>query len=706
VKFPPYEIRTLPNGLQVMAVLHHEQPAVTVRLLTRAGSASDPEGKPGVASLVATLLDQGTTTKSAKQIATTIDGIGGALSVGAGSDLTFANVIVMKDSFQLALDLLADVIRRPAFAPEEIERQRQQIMSGFQVSYEDPEYVAGLVFDRLVYGFNPYGLPNSGTPASIGQIGREDLLAFHKQNFGPNNTILAVVGDVTAAEAFAGVERAFGDWARIDVPDRKPLAPPDPTRRIVVVDKPDAVQTEIRVGHIGIPRKHPDYMALDLAVKILGGEGSNRLHRVLRSERGLTYGASVEMDALLSSGNIVAETDTRSEATAEALRLIVDEFWNIQRERVGQRELGDAQAYLTGHFPLTIETPNAIALQVLNVLFYGLDPSEVETYRERVNAVTVDDIQRVARAYLKPDRLSIVLVGNAAAFADQLRGVGFGQFERVALADLDIMAADFRRAPRRAAAASLGPVNHRVAAAASEIRIVPASASRAVPAPARADRARELVAQAVAAKGGVEKLRSVKTVKATSRTILQTSRGPVTAETVTYIGYPDRFRVEARLPMGEIVQTYAAGEAWVKDPTGLHVAPPPVAAEFRGSVARDLIPLLLRAESGDLQVRLASSGGTQVADAEAVELSGADLEPVTLHIDTRTGLVLRQTHEVKGPTGKETAEEVFSDYRLVDGVQIAFKAIVQRNGRPIIERIVTDFQVNAELDPGLFVKPS
>src|SRR5207249_1541550 len=167
---------------------------------------------------------------------------------------------------------------------------------------------------------------------------------------------------------------------------------------------------------IGISRNHPDYMALNLAIRILGGEGSNRLHQVLRTQRGLTYGAQANMDTLKETGDFEAETNTRSEATGEVLRLIVDEFWRIQRERVSEYELADAKAYLTGSFPLTIETPASIAMQVVNVLFYGLPVEDLQTFRQRVNAVTVDDIQRVARAYLKPDRLSVVLVGNASVF--------------------------------------------------------------------------------------------------------------------------------------------------------------------------------------------------------------------------------------------------------------------------------------------------
>src|SRR4029453_7725786 len=203
--------------------------------------------------------------------------------------------------------------------------------------------------------------------------------------------------------------------------------------------------TEIRVGNISLPRRHRDYLALDVAMKILGGEGGNRLHRVLRSERGLTYGASADLNALKDTGDIVAETDTRSEKTGEALRLIVEEVLRLPRQRVPPPELSAAQEYLTGSFPMTIETPSAIALQVLNAIFYGLDLNDLQTYRERVNAITPEDIQRVSREYLRPDRLSIVLVGDASVFAKQLGGVGFDQYEKIALSDLDLGSADLKR---------------------------------------------------------------------------------------------------------------------------------------------------------------------------------------------------------------------------------------------------------------------
>jgi len=248
VTFPPYDLRTLSNGMQVVTVLHHEQPAVTMRLLVRAGGANDPDKKRGVSYLVSNLLDQGTATRSSQQIADQIDSIGGVLGTSSGDDFTSISAIVMKDSFDVAMDLVADLVRNPAFAQDEIDRQKEQITSTQQVNANDPDYIGSAVFDRLVYGFHPYGLPGSGTPETLARISRQDLQKFHREYFVPNNMVLAIVGDITQKDAAAAAERVFGSWPRGETPKWHGVAPPEPTRRIVVIDKPDAVQTEIRVG--------------------------------------------------------------------------------------------------------------------------------------------------------------------------------------------------------------------------------------------------------------------------------------------------------------------------------------------------------------------------------------------------------------------------------------------------------------------------
>jgi zinc protease len=700
VKFPPYQVKTLGNGLQVIAVSHHEQPAVSLRLIVRAGGAQDPMDKPGVASLAAALLDQGTTTKSADQIASAIESLGGLIGTGAGSDLTFINSVVMKDSLDLALDMVADLTRNPAFAQDEIDRQKQQLLSGLKVSYEDPDYLAGVVFDRLVYGVHPYGRPDSGTPATIGAIGREDLLAYHKRWFGANNAILAIVGDVEPEVAFAGAERAFGKWGRVETSVIKPIEPPPPTRRVIVIDRPGAVQTEIRVGNIALPRKHPDYLALDLALKILGGEGGNRLHRVLRSERGLTYGASADINALKESGDLVADTDTRSETTAEALRLVVDEMWRLQRQRVQERELADAQAYLTGSFPLTIETPSAIALQVLNAVFYGLDLNDLQTFRERVNAVTPDDIQRVARAYLHPDRLSIVLVGDASVFAKQLAAVGFDQYERIPLGDLDLIAADLRRrgtAPTNRREPEPDPAPSPDTAPLESAG--PVQAPRAAATPDAS--ARELIERAVRAKGGLDLLRSIRTVRVASTTAMETDTGRADAPSTTFIRYPGAYRVE----LEGVAQLFVAGSYFVIDKRGAAKAPPAAAAEMKGSVQRDAIPLLIALAEGRV-LATRTSVDVDGRPLPALDVRSPAMPPLTIAFDPDTGLIVRQQYAVSTPTGSAVAEEAFSDYRTVQGLQVAFRASVRRPGAPVVVRTIRQVEFNLPLDPALFARPS
>jgi len=716
-QFPPYEIRTLQNGMQVVVVLHHEQPAVSIRLLVRAGSAQDPKGKGGVANLTASLLDQGTMSRSAQDIADQIDFIGGDLGTGAGTDLSFVNAIVMKDSFPLGMDLLADVARNPAFAPEEIARQKDQVLSSLRVNADDPGYIADVVFDRLVYGFHPYGLPGSGTEDTLAALTRQDLQAFHTQYFVPNNMILAIVGDVTSDEAFAAAQRVFGGWPRAALPEANPVEPPPSARRIVIIDKPDAVQTSIRVGQLAIPRRHPDYMAWDLAVKILGGEGANRLHQVLRSQYGLTYGAEANTEARKDAGDFVAQTDTRTDTTAQALRLMIDEFARLPRDRVGDRELSDAQAYLSGSFPLTIETPDQIATQVLNVLFFDLPISEIGSFRERVLAVTPADIQRVARQYVKPDRLSIVLVGNARAFASQLIDLGFGGYEVIPVDQLDLMSATLKKERRRVSLEPFGSFDSfgsfrskspRAAYTQTQVNPRPAAPTNAPNGqnvPNGSNGPNDLLLRVVQAKGGLAALKGIRTVVVDADMSVTTPRGPTIIPTKTYVAYPDKFRVDATFAGQQNIQAYNGGSAWVKDPAGVSKAPPAMQSDFAATVRRDTFPLLIAAAEGRLTVRQLPEEGQDGVTLGVLEISGEGLGPVRLYID-RDSRIVRQTYTTPGPDGRPSrAEEVFSDYRRVNGIEVPFKASVLRDGRLILDRTLKSVTFNTTVDATLFQQP-
>jgi zinc protease len=721
VKFPPYEVRTLANGMQVLTVLHHEQPAVTMHLLVRAGAAQDPAKKEGVAFLAAQLLDQGTTTRTANQIADQIDSIGGSLGVSSQQDRTIASAVVMKDSFDFGMNLVADIVHSPSFDPAEIERQKEQISSLLRVNAEDPDYIANIVFDRLVYGFHPYGLPGSGTPETIASITRDDLRAFHRRYFVPNNMILAIVGDVTGDEAFSAAQRVFGSWTRAEVPPMTVPDPPRPTRRVVVIDKPDAVQTEIRAGQLAIQRKHPDYLAWDLAIRILGGEGANRLHRVLRSERGLTYGASADMEARKQAGDFVAETDTRTETTGEALRLMKAEMVKLQDVLVSPRELGDAQAYLAGSFPLTIETPNDIAVQVLNAVFYELPLDEIGTFHTRVLSVTPSDVQRVARQYIQPDNLSIVLVGNAKAFVAQLRDAGFREFEVIPLSELDLSSATLKRerrgssnaspvfGPARPAQARLVPIAFQVTTPRAQTQPAPRPAAPANPAgqpqqprpPASGEgAASELLRRVIDARGGLAALRGVRSVVAETETTFMDEKGQAaaTTRTRTYVVYPDKFRVDASIQGDLVSQVYNAGRAWERSPAGVRDLPSQIRDDASASVKRDTIPLLVAAADGRVPIRALSEGALRVLE---IGTSGPD--QVRLFVDDQMLIVKQQFNS---PGAGPRQEESFSDYRQAGGLRVPFQAFVSRDGKVIVKRTLTRIAFNETIDPAMFDRPA
>jgi hypothetical protein len=407
----------------------------------------------------------------------------------------------------------------------------------------------------------------------------------------------------------------------------------------------------------------------------------------------------------------MAETNTRTDATGEVLRLIVDQMWRLQRERVSEGELAAAKAYLTGSFPLTIETPDSIALQVLNAVFYGLPLDELQTFRERVNRVTVDDIERVARFYLKPDAVSVVLVGNASAFADQLRGVGFGRFETVPLENLDLLTVDFKRGGRAAGVGAAQGLNlvRRSEGPSLRFAAYQQPGQAAAPAPAvstvEGEKARALLGEVIAAKGGLATLRDIKSIKAVSAVTMASPGGDVEAETTTYLQYPNHVRLETKGLQGVQFDVYDGKRGWVRDDRGTHEV---AAADLRNmdaNLQRDTIPFLLSAERGEARARvLPDVKDSKGIIHQALELSSPALEPVVLYIDPKTKLITKQLFF---PAGQgQPLEEVFSDYRTVDGVRIPFFTEILIGGKPVGRRRLTNISINPTLDQKLFTRPN
>lgn len=432
---PPEEItfhmpavHQLANGLRVVLIERHDAPIVRLYAIVQVGAEADPPALPGIASMVAGLLPEGTRRRTAYEIAQAIDQSGGSIDTGAGWDQSYANVSVLSSQRELAFDLMSDLLVHPAFAPDEVERIRKQTLSALDVVSQDTGYVADTVLRRMLFAGTDYAHSEDGTRDSIERVTRKQLVLFHQRYYVPSRTILAVAGDISETECVTLANRFLGDWenapgAALPPTPGSPASPPQ-ERQVIVVNKPDAVQTEIRVANLGVPRSSPDYFALAIANQVLGGPAANRLFYALRTRRGLVYGASSDLDSYSILGGWVAKTSTRSAETVKATEMVLDEISRLRDHPVEPWEIQNARDYLVGHEALQFESASQVANQVLEAMLYHLPPEYWTEFPKRVRSITADGVLTATRKYLNPADDVIVLVGNVAAFKDGLDKLG------------------------------------------------------------------------------------------------------------------------------------------------------------------------------------------------------------------------------------------------------------------------------------------
>jgi zinc protease len=441
---PVPAVRVLPNGLEVVVIERRTLPLMTLRVVVKSGAEAEPGGLPGTAELVSALLTEGTARRSAREIAEAIDSVGGLIDSGADWDSSFVSLSVLTDHVGLAFDLLSDMVMHPAFAPAEVERKRQQTLSALEVVHEDPSYVADTAVRRKLFAGTPYSHPEDGTVETVRQITPAALRDFHTHFYRPANCILAVVGDISASEAFERAERAFGAWENRPAPARPPEAVPSTgSRRTVAIDKPDAVQTEIRIGSLGVPRNSPDYFALSVANQILGGPAANRLFRALRSREGLTYGASSELVCHRTLGAWVAKTFTRTPETIRSVQVALDQMRRLRDRGITNQELETAQGYLVGHLALEFETSDGVANQFLQLMINNLPLDYWNRFPERIRALAAPEVSSATWRYLDPERNVIVLVGSLSGLKKELKKLGPVQV--IPLRDVDFGSPDLER---------------------------------------------------------------------------------------------------------------------------------------------------------------------------------------------------------------------------------------------------------------------
>ena len=425
---PAIQKQKLSNGLPVWIVELHEVPVAQINLVVFSGTANDPPGKYGAASLMAAMLEQGAGSRSALEIADAIDYLGADLSAGTVSDSSAVRLHVPVARLADALPIMADVALRPTFPKDELERQRQQRLTSLLQGRDDPPTISAVAFSRILYGRgHRYGTPQMGTAETIKTFTAEDLRGFYTSTFRPENAVLLAVGDITADTVMPLFEKSFGTWKGSGTQAAEKLPPTDepPARQIYLIDKPGAPQSQIRIGRIGVPRSTADFFPLQVLNTILGGSFTSRLNMNLREVHGYAYGASSTFDMRGAPGPFYSAAGVQTDKTAEALKEFFNELTAIGKP-VPAEELARAKNYVSLRFPSAFETTGDISRRLEDALVYKLPDDYFSKYVQNIQAVTAADVQRAAQKYIKPDHLAVVVVGDLKTIEPGIRAMNLG----------------------------------------------------------------------------------------------------------------------------------------------------------------------------------------------------------------------------------------------------------------------------------------
>jgi zinc protease len=424
IAFPPFTETELPNGLRVVVVPYGTQPVMSARLYMPGGSAADPSGLAGVAELTALSLTRGTETRTAEEISAAIEGVGGSLAASASSDFFTISLTTLADDASTGFELLGDVVLRASFPPGEVELGRTQLLSALQAEQGQPASIASRHLAAQLYGpDHPYGV--DATPETMEAVERTRVLEYRDRVVRPRGALLLVAGRVDEEAVLALAREHLGGWQGDAAPgfDYPVTAPPGGTR-IRLVHRPASVQSVLALGTTTTRPDDPDVFPLITLSWIFGGGSDARLHRILREDKGWTYGAFSQVTRPAGTGSMRISAEVRTEVTDSALVEVIHQLDRLRSEPIPDAELKSAQGFLAGSFPLRLETPDQVAGQLAGNLLLGLPLEDVTEFPERIRDVTLDDVTRVARRFVDPDRTVVVVVGDGRRILEGLEAIG------------------------------------------------------------------------------------------------------------------------------------------------------------------------------------------------------------------------------------------------------------------------------------------
>jgi len=431
--FPRFERHALANGLQLVVAQVTKLPLVTISAVVDAGAARERSGEAGVAALAAQLLLEGAAGLDGAALVDRFERIGTSVDAHAEWDTATVTLTALSQRLPEALTLVRDLLRAPVFPEREVSRLRNERLAEILQQRAEPGALADEQFARAVYVPTArYATPAGGTAASVRALTRDVVRAFYQEHYQPASTTIVFAGDISMSDATSLAERLFGDWRGGESPGAAEGIDSSPATSLVrVVAKADAPQSEVRIGHVGLPRRHPDYFDVTVMNAVLGGLFSSRINLNLREAHGYTYGAFSAFEWRRAAGPFMIHTAVKSDVTGAAVREILNEIEGMRTTEIGETELTLATSYLDGVFPIRYETTNAIAAALANLVIHDLPEDYYDRYRGRVRGVTTAGVLQAAQRHLHPEQLRIVVVGDPTVISEPLRDATRGQVEVV-----------------------------------------------------------------------------------------------------------------------------------------------------------------------------------------------------------------------------------------------------------------------------------
>ncbi len=668
---PPVPRRVeLDNGMIIYLLEDHELPIVDISVQIRTGAIYEPEDKIGLAAITgAVMRTGGTISKTGDELDEILENLAASVEVGIGGDAGTASMSVLKEDLDTGLAILADVLMNPAFREDKIELEKVQHRSSIARRNDSARSITSREFRKLIHGADsPYARTTEYD--TINSITRDDLVAFHAKYFRPNNTILGVLGDFNSEDILGKIRGAFTGWqpAEIDLPE-KPKVPKDMARRVGLVTKDDVNQTNIRMGHVGWLRSNEDYPALVVGCQILGIGFSSRLVNSIRVEKGLAYSVGNNYGAGYDvPGVFLIACATKSESTVTASEAILAEVERMRAEEVSDEELKQAIDGFMNSSVFDYDSKGEILSRALRYAYYDYPQDFVEQLMAGIRNVTKSDVQRVVAKYMHPDQFTILAVGKASDFDKPLDSLG-------EVTEIDIT--------------------------------IPTPSPEPVPEAGEGDvaKAREILAAAVDAHGGLENLKQVKTLVSKGKINMNTPAGEMTMEGKVTVALPSKARYDLTIQaMGMTMSRVLGAEsAWMASPQGSQTMPEVFAQEGRNEIFRLNPPLLTYVSGDEATVQHLGEEDVNGKMADVILVSNTPAGSIKLFIDQESKHIVKKEFQALGQQGGPVQrEEFYSDHRDISGVKIAFSIISIDNGEKAAEVTLSKVTINAEVDESIF----